>query len=263
MILDEILHRKRLEVLSMRGFDRQRLQRVHQARPPRDFTAALRRNGTSIIAEIKAKSPTVRSFERANDPVCLGENYERYGARALSVVVDAKDFGGSPGIVDRVANAPTITLPVLYKDFVVDERQIYEARANGADAVLLIARAVRGETLSQFVDLAHRLGMAALVEAGDEDDILTALMTGTLLIGVNNRDLATQQIDLENSIRLAPLIPEHITRISESGISSRNNIRDVEKAGYDAVLIGESLLTAPQLDEFMASLLVRDTKGSS
>ncbi len=255
MFMDRILEFKRKEVTKLAETASSRLERVRRARRPRDFRAAIRQEMMSIIAEIKPKSPSRGNFSRASDPVALAFQYQNNGASALSVLADSKFFGGGPALVERIANEPRITIPVLYKDFVVDPQQIYEARACGADAVLLITRAITRQQISDFVSLAANLGLAALVETFDEDDIAGALKAGADIVGVNNRDLRTFEVDLGRSARLSSLIPSDVAKISESGILSRADVMYVEQSGFDAILVGETLLTAPDPGAKLADLL--------
>lgn len=255
MFMDAILEFKREEVRQLAESTSSRLDRVGSARPPREFIAAIRKETISVIAEIKPKSPSRGSFTPAADPVALALQYQNNGASALSVLADRHFFGGGPELVERVANESGIFLPILYKEFVVDPQQIYEARACGADAVLLISRAVDNHLLQDFVGLTHELGMEALVETFDEDDVIAALSAGARVVGVNNRDLRTFAVDLDRSARLSTLIPNGVLKISESGIASRSDVIQVEQLGFDAILVGEALLTSSDPGARLAELL--------
>jgi indole-3-glycerol phosphate synthase len=257
MLLDQIIEFKRTEVRSLAETRGLRMERLARARPPRDFVAALRRPPVSAIAEIKPRSPSRGIFNQAADPMALALNYQSHGASAVSVLADREYFGGGSELVELVANASPISLPVLYKEFVVDQQQIYEARACGADAVLLIARAVDGGQLRDFVVLARELGMEALVETFDEDDVDAAMEAGARVVGVNNRDLRTFEVDLGRSARLSRLIPDGLTRVSESGIASWADVIRVKELGFHAILVGEALLTAADPGLKLASLLGR------
>jgi indole-3-glycerol phosphate synthase len=254
-MLDSIIEFKRTEVASLAKDGGSRLERVARARPPRDFAASLLRRPVSVIAEIKPKSPSRGSFKQATNALPLALMYQEHGAAALSVLADRKFFGGGPELVELIANDPRVSVPVLYKEFVVAPEQIYEARACGADAVLLIARAVGRQQLSDFVGLAGELGMQALVETFDDDEVAAALAAGARIVGVNNRDLRTFEVDLGRSERLSQLIPEGVVRVSESGISSRADVVRVGQSGFHAVLVGEALLTAPDPCVRLAELL--------
>lgn len=255
MYLAKILEAKRAAVQQMRASDDEWAARLRGARPPRGFAAALKQPGMSLIAEVKPRSPSHGSFERAAEPVRLAHQYQMAGARAVSVLADHEFFGGGPELVARVANDPAITAPILYKDFVVDPRQVSEARACGADAVLLIARAVDADMLDTLVAFAHDLGMDALVEAFDEGDIAAAARVGARVIGINNRDLETFQVDLRRSIRLARETPPGVVTVSESGVRTRDDVLRLEEAGFDAVLVGESLLVSADPGRCVAELL--------
>jgi indole-3-glycerol phosphate synthase len=259
MILDEIIEFKRGEVRPMAASANSRLRRVAEARAPRDFAAALMGRSVSVIAEIKPKSPSRGVFAHASDAVALALRYQDGGASALSVLADREFFGGGPELVQLIANDPRLVLPVLYKEFVVDPQQVYEARACGADAVLLIVRAVTRRRLRDLVGLTNDLGMAALVETFNEDEVAAALAAGARIIGVNNRDLQTFEVDLGRSARLSPLIPDGVIKVSESGIRSRADVVRVGRAGFHAVLVGTMLLSSPDPGARLASLLGRAT----
>lgn len=259
MMLDEIIAFKRTEVRSLAGSMSLRRERISQARPPRDFVAALQGGAISAIAEIKPKSPSKGIFERAADATALALQYQSHGASALSVLADREFFGGSPELVERIANEERIRLPILHKEFVVDLEQVYEARACGADAVLLIVRAVEVSQLSELIYLVRELGMEALVETFDEDEVAAALAAGACVIGVNNRDLRTFEVDLSRSARLSRLMPSETIKVSESGIASRADVLKVEQSGFHAILVGEALLTAHDPGSQLATLLDRVT----
>lgn len=229
MILDEILANKRQEVAARRT--------------TRDFVSSLRQPGVSVIAEFKRRSPSGGEIRPGASPDAIARTYAEGGAAALSVLTDAKYFGGSDA--DLIAARSACTLPALRKDFIVDEYQIYEARALGADAVLLIVRALTDKELHSLLQLAGELGLDALVETHSADEVRRALDAGAHIIGVNNRDLDTLTTDVSLAPRLRPLVPPEIAFVAESGISTPEQIAVLADAGVDAVLIGESLLRAP------------------
>ncbi len=219
--------------------------RLAEAPPLRDFTAALRRDGIALIAEVKKASPS-RGLLRADfDAVALARAYAGAGAAAVSVLTDAGHFQGSLGHLTSVRDALPDGPPLLRKDFVFDHYQLYEARVHGADAVLLIAAALNPALLAQLIGLAKALEMAALVEVHDELEVERALMAGASLVGINNRDLRTFEVDLATTERLRPLVPPDITVVAESGIASRADVQRLESLGVHAALIGEALVTAP------------------
>ncbi len=242
MILDEILAHKRLEVA-----ERKRVRPL----PPlptvvsvsRSFGAALRQPGVSFIAEIKRKSPSGGELRPGASAADLAAIYESAGAAALSVLTDAAYFGGTDD--DLVTARHVSGLPALRKDFVVDPYQVYEARALGADAVLLIVRALSDVQLSEMLDLTHRLGMDALVETHSAPEVDRALQAGAKVIGVNNRDLDTMVTDVALAPRLRAMVPLECVFVAESGISQPEQVTALLAAGVDAILIGESLLRSP------------------
>jgi indole-3-glycerol phosphate synthase len=195
---------------------------------------------TRIIAELKARTPSIRTFPQSNRLDELAVTYERHGAAAISVVTDEANFGTSLATAKK-ARAAT-ALPVLVKDFVVDPYQLYEARAAGADAVLLIVRLLDDRELAGLIDLAGSLGMDALVETHNDREIRRATAAGAAIVGINNRDLDTLEVSLDTTRRLADTIPPGVVKIAESGIHSRGDIESLAKAGIDAYLIGGRLL---------------------
>jgi len=212
----------------------------------RDFAAALRNDGPPhlhrVIAELKGRTPTIESFAAASDLPALATVYRDNGACAISIVVDEKRFGTSLSLVDEVRRR--VDLPVLVKEFVIDPYQIWEARAAGADALLLMVRLVDDPTLREFLALVHELGMTALVETHDEADVERALAAGAQVIGVNNRDLDRLEVSLETARRLLPLIPPSRIRVVESGIHAREEVEEFSRLNADAFLVGGALLAA-------------------
>ncbi len=215
-------------------------------RPPtRGFAARLVADGgaPAVIAEIKRRSPSKGDLAPDLDPGALAGAYERGGAACLSVLTDEAFFGGSPA--DLVAAREACALPVLRKDFTVDERDVADARLMGADAVLLIVAALDDGLLGRCVALAADLGLDALVEVHDEDELGRALVAGAKLVGVNCRDLATFDVDLDLPGRLAPGLPDDVVAVAESGIRDERDAARMAAAGYTAVLVGETLVTSP------------------
>ncbi|MCI0451363.1 MAG: indole-3-glycerol phosphate synthase TrpC [Candidatus Latescibacteria bacterium] len=239
--LDAIQSEKRREVVSKRAamsFDDLRT-RVQDVAPARDFHAAVARRG-AVIAELKARTPTIESFTQSGSLVELAAVYASNGAAAISIVADPARFGTSYRDVARVRDA--VNLPVLAKDFVVDPYQLLEARASGADAVLLIVRLLELEELRNLVAFARELGMEALVETHAESEVLAALAADARVVGINNRDLDTMIVSLDTTRRLAHLVPEEIVLVSESGIVTRDDVADLTSRGARAFLVGGSLL---------------------
>jgi len=224
---------------------RQLAELVEQASavpPPRDFTGALKGGGLTCIAEIKRRSPSKGDLDPGLQPDLVAKEYVAGGAACLSVLTDGEFFGGSAG--DLAAARQASGLPVLRKDFTVQEADIFDARLMGADAVLLIVAALDDNELRRCAARADELGLAALVEVHDEQEIDRALAAGSRLVGVNQRDLRTFTVDHARACRLAARIPPGVTAVAESGIRDAADARRLAEAGYDAILVGESLVRA-------------------
>ncbi|MDQ1426951.1 MAG: indole-3-glycerol phosphate synthase [Acidimicrobiaceae bacterium] len=211
-------------------------------RPPRGFRGAIegRASGVAVIAEIKRRSPSKGDLAPDLVPEVQAKAYESGGATCLSVLTDGEFFGGSPD--DLVAARMATGLPVLRKDFTVGPADVCDAALMGADAVLLIAAALSPSLLEQLADLAAHLGLDALVEVHDESEVAVAVAAGATLIGVNQRDLVTFDVDTDRAVRVAASIPQGVVRVAESGIRGAGDVTRLAEAGYDAVLVGESLL---------------------
>ncbi|MGC9320454.1 MAG: indole-3-glycerol phosphate synthase TrpC [Armatimonadota bacterium] len=266
-VLREILQHKREEVARRRALrpPAEVLAAAGDAPAPRDFAAALRGEQVRIIAEIKRASPSAGELiaKVRFDPAAIATTYAENGAAALSVLTDEAFFGGSQEYL-RAARAAT-SIPVLCKDFVLAEYQVHEARASGADAVLLIVAALERERLGRLLALAEELGMAALVEAHEEAEVEAALDVGATVVGINNRDLTSFEVDLAITERLAPLVPGDCVLVAESGVASREDVERVARAGADAVLVGTSLMTvrdaAKALRELTGVCLTRECRS--
>lgn len=220
--------------------------------PPRDFLGAFSSPGTSIIAELKKASPSRGVIRIDFDPVSIAGIYQANGARALSVLTEKKYFQGDLAYLSLVKNQ--VALPLLRKDFIVTEFQVWESRAAGADAILLIARALSLPLLDDLVSCTFEAGLEPLVEIHDEADCEKVLNTGARLIGVNNRDLTRFTTDIDVSLRLRPSIPADKTVISESGLKAREDILRLEQAGFNGFLIGESLLKEEDIGKKLRDL---------
>ena len=208
------------------------------------FEARLARPGAvNIIAECKRRSPSKGVLARSYDPVSIARAYERGGAAAISVLTEPTFFDGALEHLAAVRGA--VDVPLLRKDFVVDPYQLLEARANGADAVLLIVAALDQATLEDLQTRAWDMGLATLVEVHDDEELSRAVASGARVIGVNNRNLRTLQVDVTASDRLAAAMPTHVTAVSESGLKDRSELERLTAAGYDAFLIGERFMTDP------------------
>jgi len=232
------------------------LRREAEARngDARPFTAALRRPSGEplrVIAEIKRASPSAGLLKREFDPAEIGKEYERVGAAAISVLTEPLRFQGSVEHLSIVRDA--VSVPVLLKDFVVHERQIYEARANGADAVLLIVSLLSPVQLGDYAALAREIGLELLIEIHEKHEVERAVaLEGA--IGVNNRNLRTLEMRRHHASAILPLVPADRIRIAESGYSAREEMRELERVGADGVLIGETLLRAESIEEAFATL---------
>src|SRR5580692_2948835 len=214
-----------------------------QATPqPRDFAAALRGDGLSCIAEIKRRSPSKGDLDPDLQPELVAKEYVAGGAACLSVLTDSDFFGGAAA--DLAAARQASGLPVLRKDFTVQEADVVDARLMGADAVLLIVAGLEDELLRRCAALADELGLAALVEVHDAQELERALAMGSRIVGVNQRDLRTFQVDHERACALATDIPADVLAVAESGIRDADDARRLAECGYDAILVGEALVRA-------------------
>jgi indole-3-glycerol phosphate synthase len=241
-ILDEIMthHRETLpKTMAEAPFEDLRAMAT-VAPPPRDFAAAVRAPGLSLIAECKKASPSKGLLVPNYDPVRLARTYEKAGAQAISVLTDARHFQGLLTHLRDVREA--VRLPVLRKDFIFHPYQLYEARVAGADAILLIAAVLSDTELRELLPLSRRLGMTAVMEVHDEDELRRVLPLRPELIGINNRNLQTFEVDLGVTARLRALVPPEIAVISESGLKTADDVRAMKAAGADAILVGESLV---------------------
>src|SRR2546421_5488161 len=248
-ILDEIVEHKRAEVVaSKHATPRSALvARAAMLPPPRDFERALapRPGRARLIAEVKRASPSRGVLKDDLDPVALASTYARHGADAISVLTDARYFRGS--LDDLAAVRAAVDVPLLRKDFVLDDYQLWEARAAGADAVLLIVAILEPSQLSGLAAAAKGLGLAALVECHTAAELDVALTMGARLLGINNRNLATFETRVETTLSLLPQIPPGPLVVSESGFFTASDVRRVIDAGAHAVLVGEGLVRAPDV----------------
>jgi len=228
------------EMVRRRAYtDQSELVRSAAAYTPLDFAAALRSPGLAVIAEMKQRTPSMGVLAKGYRPDRQALAYSEAGASALSVLTQEASFGGSAADLRKAREVSA--LPILRKDFIVDPYQVLEAKALGADAVLLIAAALR-ERLRELLAVAREHGLAALVEVHDERETASALEAGAELIGVNHRDLNTFEVDLTLTERLRPLIPGDVIVVAESGIRGREDARRMREAGADAILVGELLM---------------------
>ncbi|RMF44588.1 MAG: indole-3-glycerol phosphate synthase TrpC [Planctomycetota bacterium] len=255
-ILARIIEHKRREVeqaIRQRPL-RDLMQAADAAPPTRDFLGALRRGeGVRLIAEVKKASPSKGVLREDFDPVALGQGYASGGASCLSVLTDRDFFQGDLEYLQRVRQA--VDLPVLRKDFIVHPYQVFEARVAGADAILLIAECLTRQELRGLYSLARDLGMAVLIELYHAANLDNVLHTGTELIGINNRDLDTFEVDLQHTIRLRPQIPAETIVVSESGIHCREDVQLLQDHGVQAMLVGESLVRQSDVASAVRRLL--------
>ncbi|MHC4789073.1 MAG: indole-3-glycerol phosphate synthase TrpC [Planctomycetota bacterium] len=247
-ILAKICHAKRAEVRALRAGDVRALRREAEAQPPpRGFRQALAAApAVALIAEIKRASPSAGVIREDFDPVSIAQAYRRGGAACISVLTDRQFFQGDPAFLTRVRGA--VELPLLRKDFILDEAQVLEARCIGADAYLLIVAALEEARLGELIEAGRALGMDALVEVHDEREMEIALSAGSKLIGINNRDLRTFEVSLEVTERLAPRAPQEALLVAESGIKGRADVERLAACGVEAVLVGETLMRAPDVE---------------
>jgi indole-3-glycerol phosphate synthase len=242
-VLDRIVATKQAEVAALRRRASSIRRRAEGAEAPRPFTAALVGGpNVALIAEVKRRSPSAGEIRGGASAADVAAMYAAAGAAAISVLTDRDHFGGALADLEQVRQQ--VGLPLLRKDFTIDAVQVYEAKAAGASAVLLIARLLDDAELSDLGAVAAELGLAALVEVHDEDELERAARMGARLIGINNRDLGTFRTDLGTTVRFAPLAPRDAVVVGESGIASAHDVALLADAGVSAVLVGESLMRA-------------------
>ena len=218
------------------------------------FEQALKKPGMSFICEVKKASPSKGIIAEDFPYLEIAKEYEAAGASAISCLTEPEYFKGDKRYLKKIAE--TVSIPVLRKDFTVDPYMIYEAKVLGATAVLLICALLPEETLKEYLETAHSLGLSALVEAHDEAEVAQAMRAGARIIGVNNRNLKTFEVDINNCIRQRKHIPSDILFVAESGIKSREDVAALEKGGVDGVLIGETLMRSPDKE-----MTLRQLKG--
>ena len=254
-MLDKIIAQKREEVEQIKKVATITYlqERIARQKPPLDLAPALKGDHIRLIAEVKKASPSRGLLSPNLDPTELAQTYVEGGAAAISVLTEEKYFAGS--IEHLAAIKEVVGLPLLRKDFIFDPYQVYESRAYGADALLLIASILRREQLKELVSLSHSLGLRCLVEVHNEGELERAVLSEVEIIGINNRDLNTFTVDIATTRSLRPLIPQERIVVSESGIKNKRDIGKLGKWGVDAVLVGEALVTAGDVRAKMKELI--------
>ncbi len=255
-MLDEIIAKKRKEVEQRKKILplAHLKKRIAQQKPPLDFALALKGKPIRLIAEVKQASPSRGVLCPNFNPTELATTYAQGGANAISVLTEVNYFKGS---IDHLAAIrEVVKLPLLRKDFIFDPYQVYESRAYGADALLLIVTILSQEQLKELLSISHRLGLKCLVEVHNETEVERALLSGAEIIGINNRDLNTFTVDINTTGQLSPLIPRQKIVVAESGIKSRKDIEKLMDWRVDAALIGEALVTANNILTKMKELML-------
>ena len=254
-VLDSIIEGVREDLAKRRKSLNQIHEEMSQAAPVRDAHLALTGDEMKVIAEVKRSSPSKGSLSAITDPAALAESYQKAGASVISVLTEERRFKGSLTDLDAVRSR--VDIPVLRKDFMVDEYQFYEARAHGADLVLLIVAALSKSQLQDFFDIATELKMAALIEVHTADELERALEISPRIVGVNSRNLKTLEVDPKAFTDLIPRIPAELIRVAESGISTRSDVEFAQNSGAKAILVGEALVISGDPDLAMRTLLGR------
>jgi len=244
MILDKIIAHKIIEVEEQKRtmpFDEVK-QKSEGTTDRRDFKGALSRKGqVNLIAEIKKASPSKGIIRHDFDPSDIARIYEQNGASAISVLTDQKFFQGDLSFL-KIARSVTSSIPLLRKDFIIDEYQVYQSKMAGADAILLIAAVLERQNLSDLLSIAEGIGLDCLVEVHIEEELEEVLKTDTSIIGINNRDLHTFKTDIQTTAKLMQIIPNNKVVVAESGISSLEDVRFLKECGVQAMLVGESIM---------------------
>jgi len=259
-VLDAIIEGVREDLAARRKPLAQLQEAMDTAAPVRDPLNTLLSNKLSVIAEVKRSSPSKGALATIADPASLAEQYENAGASVISVLTERRRFGGSLADLDAVRLR--VNIPVLRKDFMVDEYQFFEARAHGADVVLLIVAALSKSQLIDFHQLSEGLGMRALIEVHTHDELERALEISPRIVGVNSRNLKTLDVDASAFAELLPLIPTDVVRVAESGISTRAEVEFAQGNGATAILVGEALVKSSNPELAMRELLGEDRIGS-
>ncbi len=262
MILDDIIAYKKQELAETKRRTTivEVKSRIADAGPVRGFEQALSGSGEiPLIAEVKKASPSQGVIREDFDAVAIAKTYEESGASCISVLTEKKYFQGSLEYLAQIRKA--VKLPLLRKDFIIDEYQIYEARAAGADAILLIAACLDKNHIADYLGIARELGLGVLVESHTYKELDRSLLAGASLVGINNRDLGTFAVGLQTTLDLLKDIPDDRTVVSESGITTREDVIMLQQAGVDAILVGESLMREKDIGKKVKELLGTNTKS--
>ena len=252
-VLDSIIEGVREDLAKRRRSLGDLHEQMSQAAAPLNAHQVLKGDQMKVIAEVKRSSPSKGELSAIGDPAALAEQYESAGASVISVLTEERRFKGS--LADLTAVRSRVSIPILRKDFMVDEYQFFEARAHGADMVLLIVAALAKSQLRDFYDLATEMGMAALIEVHTADELERAMEIEPRIVGVNSRNLKTLDVDQAAFANLIPQIPSEIIRVAESGISARRDVEFAQSHGADAILVGEALVTSSDPTLAMRTLL--------
>ena len=254
-VLDSIIEGVREDLAARRLPMSQLLEAIEVAPPVRDCLLALLTEDISVIAEVKRSSPSKGALAPITDPAGLAASYAEAGAAVISVLTEQRRFGGTLADLDAVRRA--VDLPILRKDFMVDEYQFYEARAHGADVILLIVAALSKNQLDDYFHLSKELGMRALIEVHTPGELESALEISPEIVGINSRNLKTLDVDAQAFAELLPQIPNSIASVAESGISTRSDVEFAHEHGATAILVGEALVRSGNPNVAMAQLLGR------
>lgn len=247
MILDQIIEKKKIRLQMQKEFiPKSCILRLVDDRKTKDFYAALNQEKIAVIAEVKKASPSRGIIKKDFNHVGIANKYTKYGANAISVLTEKDFFLGSDQYLKDIKKVSN--LPILRKDFIVDEYQIYQAKAMGADAVLLIAAILDDKQLNKFYSIAKQLELTSLVEAHTEEEVKRAAQIGARIIGINNRNLKTFEVDIHTTERLMRFVPNGTLTVSESGIQTREDVVYLESLGVNALLIGETLMRAEDIE---------------
>lgn len=255
MILQEIAQSTRKRVnkeKSIKSLDDIKKEALALPKGSFEFEEAVKKTGTSFICEVKKASPSKGVIAQDFPYVEIAKDYEKAGASCISVLTEPEYFKGDKLYLKEISEY--VKIPLIRKDFVVDEYMIYDAKVHGADCVLLICSLLDEDTIKEYISICDGLGISALVEAHDEEEIKMAINAGARMIGVNNRDLKTFTVDIENSEKLRKLVPKNILFVAESGIKTKDDVRRLKSANVNGVLIGETLMKSNNKEEMIMEL---------